>query len=88
MGDIADWLMDMEMERFDRFLHQSPPYRRPLHLAKQDITCSRCGVPAYWQEVINKEGQPEIKLFAGGKPHDCRTATADDFEDETGADIG
>ena len=71
--------------------HEDMFYRGySMHLAKNDITCRSCGAPAYWQEVVNKEGQPDIKLFAGGKPHDCRAkpATADDFEDETGADLG
>lgn len=45
--------------------------RKPLRLAKGDITCKLCGTECYWQEVWGKEGKPEIKLFEGGKPHQC-----------------
>ena len=75
------------MGLWDDYRHD---YNYELHMAKQDITCSRCGVPAYWQEVVNKDGFPQIKLFAGGRPHDCRPAGAapGEFEDLTGADLG
>lgn len=85
MGDYADDAMDRELARWDHFLHKP---RKPMHLARTHITCRSCGVPAYWQEVIDKDGHPRIKLFAGGKPHDCRVAKADDFDDLTGADLG
>lgn len=87
MGDYADDAMDREMG--DRWAMPYTPYRL-MRLAKKDITCNHCGVPAYWQETVDKDGHPRIKLFAGGKPHDCRqkAASPDDFTDVTGADLG
>ena len=51
------------------------------------VKCNRCQTPAYWQETIDKDGHPKIKLFSGGKPHVC-PPPADDFTDVTGADLG
>jgi len=85
MGDFADDATDRELARWGHFLHTP---RKPMHLARKNITCRHCGVRAYWQEVIDKKGFPEIKLFAGGKPHSCHTGNPDDFDDLTGADLG
>jgi hypothetical protein len=52
--------------------------QKPLHLAKDDITCKYCGVACYWQQVWGAEGKPETRLFEAGKPHVCDTSA--DFE--------
>lgn len=54
--------------------------RKPLHLARDDITCKKCGAPCYWQEVVNPQGEIVTRLFENGKPHDCSKAKADDFD--------
>ena len=71
----------------ETFYHVKGSWPKLMHLAKKDITCNRCGAPAYWQETIDKDGHPKIKLFSGGKPHVC-PPPADDFTDVTGADLG
>jgi hypothetical protein len=53
--------------------------RRPLHLAREDITCKSCGAECYWQEVVTKDGHIKPRLFENGKPHVCRPS-ADDFD--------
>lgn len=47
---------------------------KPLHLAKEDITCKYCKVVCYWQQVWNAESKPETRLFENGKPHECDTS--------------
>lgn len=46
------------------------PRPEKLHLAK-DITCKKCGAECYWQEVIDAKGEPVVRLFESGKPHEC-----------------
>jgi hypothetical protein len=55
------------------------PRRKPLRLAKEDLTCRSCGADCYWQEVVAGDGQIKPRLFENGKPHVCKPS-ADDFD--------
>jgi len=50
-----------------------------LRLAKEDLTCKHCDADCYWQEVIDANGRPKVRLFEAGKPHVCKPSP-DDFD--------
>ena len=72
MGDIADWLIDQELDYGGWW---GRPQRRD-HFSNHPTHCNRCGAVCYWTHTGVRWA-----LSKDGKLHSCGSASLSEFED-------
>lgn len=82
MGDIADWLIDQELD------HGGSWFRAPrCHgSAPRRITCIRCGQRDLWWAPRHNRSYEWYLVTKDGNPHVCNPMHDSEFEDLTRKD--